>query len=202
MWRHPLHIVCRVPTPNVVKDGSAICRAIEYREPEEVGRKLLALLGKEIERDFGDGVSGTLVATAAVLEAVVRALAVYVEPESIVEGLRLGVEDARAALEDLRRPVTGIVSGGFSRTRSLAKGQLQFSSATPSARSVPKEMFAQRLPIPSKIVWRLFRAPATKRGICRRLLLPTRGACASSLTLRWCCLLTGCWTTLGRLHQR
>ncbi|WP_282639105.1 TCP-1/cpn60 chaperonin family protein [Xanthobacter autotrophicus] len=94
-------------TPNVVKDGSAICRAIEYREPEkEVGRKLLALLGKEIERDFGDGVSGTLVATAAVLEAVVRALAAYVEPKSIVEGLRLGVEDARAALEDLRRPVT------------------------------------------------------------------------------------------------
>lgn len=94
-------------TPNIVKDGAAICRAIEYREPEkDVGRKLLALLGKDIETEFGDGVSGALVVTATVLRAVVRALGAQLEPKSIVEGLRLGAKEARAEIEGQRRVVS------------------------------------------------------------------------------------------------
>ncbi|NRA57349.1 MAG: chaperonin GroEL, partial [Phycisphaerales bacterium] len=94
--------------PTVTKDGVTVAKEIELRDPaEDMGARLVKEAASKTSDDAGDGTTTATVLAEALFRQGLKYVAAGVDANALVRGMRLAVEAATEAIDDLATPIKG-----------------------------------------------------------------------------------------------
>ena len=94
--------------PTVTKDGVSVAEEIELRDPaEDMGARLVKEAASKTSDDAGDGTTTATVLAEALFRQGLKYVAAGVDANALVRGMRLAVEAATGAIDDLATPIKG-----------------------------------------------------------------------------------------------
>ncbi len=94
--------------PTVTKDGVSVAEEIELRDKaQDMGARLVKEAASKTSDDAGDGTTTATVLAEALFKEGLRYIAAGVDANALIRGMKIAVEAASGAIDDLSQPVKG-----------------------------------------------------------------------------------------------